>query len=196
MDKKANNPAVIILAAGSSERMGIPKHQLRFSEDETFLEHIIKVYKRFVVSELVVVMNSEAEIGKFAYLETVKFVLNQNPEFGRFHSIRLGLYELPDQNVFVQNVDNPFANAGLLIKLQHGLNFHNFAVPTYENRGGHPILLSSKIINKLKTDFEKNMNFKEVLKSFDRKEVPVTDPYISVNINTPEAYQKYFSRIG
>jgi len=193
MDKETNRPAAMILAAGFSERMGKPKHQLRFSLDETFLEHIVKVYKRFVVSDLVVVVNDTAKVKLYEFLESVRVVINQNPEYGRFHSIQLGLKEIENKNVFIQNIDNPFVNAGLLLELYHAIHDADFVVPVHENRGGHPILLSSEITEKVKTDFNKSINFKDVLKSFIRKNVVVNDPYISVNINTPEDYQKYFS---
>ncbi|MDB4303562.1 hypothetical protein N9934_02060, partial [Desulfosarcina sp.] len=88
----------------------------------------------------------------------------------------------------------PFVNAGLLLELIKGIGNAEFAVPIYDKKGGHPILLSSKAVDKIKTDFSEEKNLKEVLKSLDRKDVIVKDPYIAVNINTPEDYLKYFSR--
>ena len=68
----------------------------------------------------------------------------------------------------------------------------DFAVPVYGGKGGHPILLSSQLIKPLINDFNPKGHFNQVLKSFQRKDVLVSDPYIAVNINTPEDYRKYF----
>ncbi|MCD4697779.1 MAG: NTP transferase domain-containing protein [Bacteroidales bacterium] len=187
-----DHPAVIILAAGNSERMGKPKHLLPFSEGENFLEHIIRVYQRFVVSDMVIVINDSAKIQDYQFDEFVKIIVNKNLEPGRFFSVQLGLKELNNTSVFIQNIDNPFVNAGLLIKLMEGLNDEDYAVPLYEGRGGHPVLLSQALIEPLINDFNHNSHFNKVLKSFKRKDVIVNDPYIGVNINTPEDYLKYF----
>ena len=190
-----DQPAVIILAAGLSERMGEQKCNLNFSEEETFLEHIIHVYRRFVVSEIVLVVNKSFNSELYLNDESLKIIVNNNLEYGRFFSIQLGLRELENTSVFIQNIDNPFVNTGLLINLQSGLGDDEFAVPVYESRGGHPILLSTGIIPQVVTNYKSDSHLKSVLESFKRKDVIVNDPYIGVNINTPEDYQKYFSMI-
>ncbi len=105
----------------------------------------------------------------------------------------MGLEELNNTDVFIQNIDNPFVNVGLLMNLQNWLGEADFAVPMYEGRGGHPVLLSHEIFESIKNDFNNNDRFDEVLKSFNRQDVIVNDPYIGVNINTQEDYLKYFS---
>ena len=195
MSEFTDQSAVIILVAGLSERMGRHKSDLNFSEEETFLDHIIHVYKRFGVSKMVLVVNESFNSGAFQSDESLKIVVNRKPEFGRFFSIQLGLRELNNSPVFIQNIDNPFVNAGLLMSLQNGLDEAEFAVPVYEGWGGHPVLLSSRIIESLKNDFQNNDRFDDVLKSFNRKDIIVNDPYTGININTPEDYQKYFSRL-
>ena len=193
IEKEINQPAVIILAAGLSERMGKQKYNLNFSEEDTFLEHIIHVYRRFIVSGLVIVVNESLNLEAFKDDESVKIVVNNKLEYGRFYSVQLGLQELKNTSVFIQNIDNPFVNAGLLMSLLNGIGLADFAVPVYERRGGHPVLLSSRIIEPMANDFKNNSHLNDVLKSFIRQDVIVNDPYIGMNINTPEDYQKYFS---
>lgn len=187
--------SVVILAAGNSERMGEPKHSLLFTEGKTFLEHIISVYQRFGVTEIIIVVNENTNIfpEMFFKPEGIQIVMNEHLDLGRFHSVRLGL-QYAKNDAFIQNVDNPFVNAGLLLELKKGIGNAEFAVPIYNKKGGHPILLSSKAVEKIKTDISEEKNLKEFLKSLDRKDVIVKDPYINVNINTPEDYLKYFSR--
>ena len=188
-----NQPAVIILAAGMSERMGKQKCNLNFSEEETFLDHIIHIYRRFVVSELVMVVNESLNLEAFQDDESVKIIVNNKLEYGRFYSVQLGLQELKNTSVFIQNIDNPFVNTGLLMSLLNGIGLADFAVPVYERKGGHPVLLTPKVIEPVVNDFKNTSHFNDVLKSFNRQDVFVNDPYIGVNINTPEDYQKYFS---
>ncbi len=183
----------IILAAGQSSRMGYPKHTLKFSEEETFLDHIIHVYKRFVVSKIVVVVNDSVNLNFLNNDESIKIVVNRHLEFGRFYSIQLGLQEINNDLVYIQNIDNPFVNVGLLMSLQNGLDEAEFAVPVYEGGGGHPVLISPRILEQMVNDFKNNSRFDDVLKSFERKDVIVNDPYIGANINTPEDYKNYFS---
>lgn len=192
----ADQPAVIILAAGMSERMGKQKYHLYFSEEETFLDHIIHVYRRFVVSELVLVVNESADLEAFQDNETINIVVNNKMEYGRFYSVQLGLKELKNRYVFIQNIDNPFVNTGLLMSLQKGIGLADFAVPVYERKGGHPVLLSPDVIEPMVNSFKSTSHFNDVLKSFNRQDVFVNDPYIGVNINTSEDYQKYFSGLG
>lgn len=191
-----DQPAVIILAAGMSERMGKQKYHLYFSEEETFLDHIIHVYRRFVVSELVLVVNESADLEAFQDNETINIVVNNKMEYGRFYSVQLGLKELKNRYVFIQNIDNPFVNTGLLMSLQKGIGLADFAVPVYERKGGHPVLLSPDVIEPMVNSFKSTSHFNDVLKSFNRQDVFVNDPYIGVNINTSEDYQKYFSGLG
>lgn len=191
--KHAGRPAVVILAAGHSERMEKPKHSLRFSEDKSFLEHIVNVYQKYSVSSIILVVN---EFYKNTVLDLdapLKTVINLNPEFGRFHSIQLGLAKTANASVFIQNVDNPFVNPGLLMGLQDSLNDHDFVVPVFEGRGGHPILLSQQTAEAVVKDYNTENRFNEILKSFNRKDFLVYDPYVTVNINTVEDYKQYFS---
>jgi len=195
MSERSERPAALILAAGLSERMGMPKHELWFSEESTFLEHIIQVYQKFVALQIVLVINDRDVFGRFLYEEDLKIVINKNPEFGRFHSIQLGLKEINDAPVFIQNIDNPFVSPGLLMTLEKGIEEADFAVPVHDGKGGHPVLLSQKIIQKVVGNYQQDMKLNDVLKHFERKDVPMHDPYILVNINTEEDYLKYFSGI-
>ena len=79
------------------------------------------------------------------------------------------------------------------MNLHNGLGEAEYAVPAYKDRGGHPVLLSPRIIEPMINEFKNNSRFDDVLKSFKRKDVVVNDPYIGVNINTPEEYKNYFS---
>ncbi len=49
--------SVIILAAGKSSRMGLPKLSLRYNENKIFIEHIVNKYEDFRCKEIIIVEN-------------------------------------------------------------------------------------------------------------------------------------------
>ncbi len=51
--------SAIILSAGKSSRMGVPKFSLMFDDKSTFLEKIINAYADFGCEEIIVVLNNE-----------------------------------------------------------------------------------------------------------------------------------------
>ncbi len=172
MENTLEQPGVILLAAGQSDRMGTPKHLLRFSESQTFIEHIVEVYQRFQVSKIVIVVNEKAQIFPEMFMDPkgIQIVVNNKLEFGRFYSVQLGLQSI-NGNCFIQNIDNPFVNLGLLINLNTELKGSDYCVPVYNNKGGHPILISEKIAKHIVRKCDKDSYLNDILKSFDRKNV-------------------------
>ena len=122
LDHKNGKPAVVILAAGKSIRMGKPKPFLLFDQKFTFLEKVISVYKDFGIDKIILVVNDEVNQELMRkYPEVIKMciiVINLNLDLGRFYSIKLGLdYAHKNEQVFIQDVDNPFISIEILEKL-------------------------------------------------------------------------------
>jgi len=187
----------IILAAGLSNRMGKKKPLLQFNDELTFLEKIVSVYKSWGIEKPVVVVNRDVLFKvnqlKSQWLEDCKFVLNQYPDYGRFYSIKVGLEKVKyNSPVFIQNVDNPFVNQCILQLLFDQLAKDDFAVPVYKGKGGHPVLLSEKVITDIIAEKEHGLNLRDFLKDYSRQEVEVDDETVLVNINTMEEYGNYF----
>lgn len=89
---------ILILAAGSSSRMGKIKQLLPW-KDSTLLEHTIKIAKLSKASEVLVVLGSNARLIK----ETIKtdnviFLKNTNWKLGLGSSISCGVNFLLDNN--------------------------------------------------------------------------------------------------
>lgn len=190
--------STIILAAGKSERMGFPKLTLKYDEKSNFIEHIVNEYKNFDCKEIVLVVN---KIG-FEYLkkneiqfpEIVKLVINEHTDWHRFYSLKIGAKNLSENHpVFIHNVDNPFINQSVLNQLKENLNNADYLSPEYEGKGGHPFLLSEKIIIEIQHTEEDQKHLKEFLNQFLKMKVKVDDKKVLININTIEEYRKYFS---
>jgi molybdenum cofactor cytidylyltransferase len=186
--------AVIILAAGLSSRMQTPKPLLPFDSNRIFIEKIVAEYLSFGCGEIVVVVNEVAEKGIHTlgkYPEHVVFIVNHHPELGRFLSLKLGLNQLgPTAFCFIQNVDNPFVNRHLLDYLYLKRGENHFVKPVYQQKGGHPVLLSKSDILFLKEKLDAETNLRALLAERTCLEVEVADSDVLVNINTNEEYQQ------
>ena len=189
------NCSAIILAAGRSGRMGLPKFSLNFNENNTFLEEIVSKYLLFGCNQIIIILNEkgyDATKQSHNSQKNVLFVKNMNLEWERFYSIKLGAINLKNtERVFIHNVDNPFVNYDTLDKLLSQVNT-DAVIPTYNNQGGHPILISKNVVNSLIAEKKNDLIFSDFLKRFDKIKVAVDDKNILTNINTLEIYRNTF----
>jgi len=195
--QNSQNISVIILAAGKSSRMGIPKWSLQFDKNTSFIEHITNEYYRFGCKEIILVINEtdySSFVGKNCKLpENVKVVINKHPEWDRFYSLKIGVSELEKiQPIFIHNVDNPFVMHDVLVRLTTNFTKVDYIVPEYDGRGGHPILTSQQIIQKVLLTQENILHFKEFMNQFSKNRVKTDDDKILININSATEYQSYF----
>jgi molybdenum cofactor cytidylyltransferase len=187
----------VILAAGNSERMGQLKPFLRFNESLTFLERIVHIYQNQKIDKILVVVNDDVyqklQKTNLVKPDSCKYVLNHNPEYGRFHSIKIGLKEVQSGSlVFLQNIDNPFVTEITIQSLINEIDDADYAVPVFDGNSGHPILVSPNVVNTILQTQDRRSNLRNILASFQRCEVRISDPGILVNINTPDDYHRYF----
>lgn len=196
MDKK--DCAVIILAAGNSSRMGSPKFILKMPDGSSFLEYISNQYTDFGCSEIIVVV-SEAGLELLKdkpqkLAPTVKIILNDHGEYGRLYSINKGLAQLKSDCVFIHNIDNPFAHKEILEQLYLHKDTADYVKPVAKGQGGHPILLSKKVIDSLMNEKNRTIKLKDFLHNFSFKKVKITDHSVLTNINTHEEYLAFYHR--
>ena len=187
----------IILAAGQSARIGIPKLSLVFREGVSFLEQCISQFLLFGCSKVVVVVNSEGlrwiEKHKPLIKKKARLVLNPDPGRGRLFSLQLGIEKAGKRHaLFIHNVDNPFVSQKVLQSLwkvsleQEGFDYVS---PRYKGKGGHPIMASNNLAQAILEE-PSHESLKQILSAFERTTVDVHDPYILTNINTMDEYQK------
>jgi len=196
--KNLKDFSVLILAAGFSGRMGIPKLSLHFDRNQTFVTKIIRSYQSARCKKMVVVVNRQGqEFLKrqkyFSAESNISVVFNTFPERERFYSLQIGLKTLNDGTpVFIQNIDNPFVEPELLLRLVNVFEPEAFVAPCYKGHGGHPVLLSGKIVSDLVASPDYRQNLRDFLQIYPKINCPVEDEKILVNINSPKEYRKYF----
>ncbi len=147
------NITPIVLAAGSSARMGYPKALLPLGP-ETFLTHILRILETFDLPDARVVLGDHAaRILPVLHLYSVRILINPDPARGQFSSLRLALENL-DRDVagcLVWPVDQPLVSAELLQELIQ-LFLHSgrsLAMPRCRGKAGHPAIFGAAMIREL-----------------------------------------------
>ena len=194
--------AVLILAAGFSGRMGVPKLSLRFDKNRSFAEKIIQTYQSAGCENIVLVVNRQGQ--EFLDKQNISFspksisvILNAHPERERFFSLQTGLKSIREGvPVFIQNIDNPFVSLELLQNLTAKFHPESFVAPRHNGHGGHPVLFSPKIIRDLVAAPDWSQHLRLFLQAYPKINCPVADENIHVNINSPEEYAKYFGKLN
>lgn len=190
--------AAIILAAGKSTRMGVPKMLLPWGSSsviETVLQHVLNME----LSPVIVVTGANQSLlnEKLAqFVDRIRVVLNDQYEnLEMFFSIKLGIREaihqcdaamlfLGDQpHISVQTITDMVAlftnqNASILI-------------PSYNMRRGHPILLHSRHFQEI-LDMPNDASMKIFLANHeeDIQYLLIRDDSILEDMDSPEEYQQ------
>jgi molybdenum cofactor cytidylyltransferase len=196
--------AGVILAAGESSRMGTDKALLPWPPPspgqpqscETFLAatiHSLSLASDFV---LVVAGKNESALAPIAYSGGASIAVNPNPERGQFSSLQVGLHEVLNRGrdtAIITLVDRPPASAITVQALRDayetaGTNIWA-VVPEYSGKHGHPFVAGREMVEA----------FLQAPPTSTAREVehqhhdhilylPVDDPFVAMNINTPDDY--------
>jgi len=193
--KEQKKTSAIILSAGKSERMGVPKFSLKFDKQVTFIEKLFNEYTAYGCNEIIVVLNETSAVLyhqlKLSIPSNVRVVINHYPEWERFYSLKLAALALNKvKPVFVSNIDNPFVSNSILDCLYNeSINF-DYACVAFNGRGGHPFYLSEQVINHLRSEPQDQIHLKQFLSKYPKKLVEVNDSKVLLNINNMEDYHK------
>jgi molybdenum cofactor cytidylyltransferase len=197
MEMADNNKkySAIILSAGKSLRMGVHKFSLKYNVNTTFLENLINQYNSFGCDKIIVVLNADGveflEQINLTIPSNVKIVFNEHPEWERFYSLKLSANSLSQRNpAFVSNIDNPFVDLQVLESLTK--SEADYTYPIFCERGGHPFLISEKVIADLNSEPKNEIHLKEFLDRYSKNAIAVNDEKILVNVNTDEEYKRLF----
>ncbi len=187
--------SAVILAAGTSSRMGSVKQLLPFG-DSTLLETVLRNLRDSQVSEIVLVLGSSADaIREKIPLDGVKIVINQAYREGMGTSVRTGIAQVsPDADAaLVVLADQPFVKPATIDHLIHVYRDKKaqIVIPVYQGFRGNPILLDRSVFPELLTlagDIGCRAIFgghtENILKE------PVDDIGVLLDIDTPVDFEK------
>ena len=172
----------VILAAGSSSRLGMDKALLDVGS-QTLISWISRRLASRVANITIVANQSNfAEISRM--VSDVNVILNRNPHKGRTGSLKVGIDSIDssgveDYRLLVVPVDRPgFSDS----TLNHLICSKETCCPMKEGRGGHPLLLSLEDVDKVRKSSE-NSPLREVIEA---SRFEVLDRFLELNIDTPE----------
>lgn len=173
-------PAIIVLAAGASKRLGRPK-QLLLWEGETLLDRAVRIAT--AVGETIVVLSPELGLRRLA----VGFVVNEKPDEGVASSIRAGV-TASTGDVLIMTCDQP------LITSEHlqGLIDANapIAATGYNGISGVPAFFAAKFRDELLA-LRGDVGAKRIIESH-RDEV-VTIPFAAAALDVDTAADYNFA---
>jgi molybdenum cofactor cytidylyltransferase len=187
------NAAAIILAAGESRRMGRPKAMLPF-RGGTFLTAIAGNLARRC-SPVIAVFGFDA--ARMSQCAPPGVVPVENPDYaeGMLTSLQAGLRVVPEScdAVLFTLVDHPAVLPETVDSVMRSTAL--IAIPRYENRRGHPVLIGRQIAR----EFLLEPLTSKVRDVIDRhadgiEYVEVEDPGISDDIDSPALYEKLLAR--
>jgi molybdenum cofactor cytidylyltransferase len=200
----ASNLCGLILAAGDSSRMGRDKALLPWpppgadsAPGETFLSAAIRLFAPYVDVVLVVVGKNEGNLAPIVYANGASLVVNPDPDRGQFSSLRAGLQEVLKRGrdaAMTTLVDRPPVRPETIQTLEaafeQALHHRKWAVvPEYQGKHGHPVLAGREMIEAfLRAPDSSNAREVEHAHQSAIEYLPVADPLVSVNVDTPEQY--------
>ena len=166
--------------------------------DDTFLSAAIRLFFSHVDLVLVVAGKNEAALAPVVYANGASLVVNPDPERGQFSSLQVGLQEVLNRGrdaAMVTLVDRPPVRTETIestrARIRAGyLQPQEWAViPEYQGNHGHPVLLAREMITEFlkapETSIERDI---EHAHQNEIQYVPVDDPALAVNVDTPEQY--------
>lgn len=206
---RAPSIAAVILAAGESSRMGAEKALLPWPptvpgqppSKQTFLSCAIQ--SLFATDFVVVVVGrNESALAPVIYANGASLVVNPDPSRGQFSSLQVGLREVLSRGrdaAVITLVDRPpvkTATVQLLRDAFEAAPAETWAVvPEISGRHGHPFFAGRELMEAF-LQAPATGTAREVERRYqDRiRYVAVEDPFVAMNINTPEEYAALGSR--
>lgn len=193
--KKEIRTGVIILAAGSSSRLGQPKQLLEF-KGKTLLEIAVEAAQNSLADSFVIVLGANADliVEKILYTK-VDRVINENWENGMASSMQKGLKYLmensdPDQVILMLS-DQPFVNNETLNSLiENKLNTNSEIIAcSYNGTFGVPVLFTKKYFLEL-LSLTGNEGAKNLVMAHQDDLYAIDFPKGAIDIDTIKDYQR------
>ena len=195
--------AAILLSAGESRRMGHPKALLPW-RDSSLLRHQVTALTTAGAERVVVVLGHQPDnlLPELQGLAGVDWVINKDYLQGKTTSIKTGvravIADRPDC-LLMLNVDQP-RSAGAISRVlqEHQSGSAVVTIPTYNGKGGHPIVLDGSVLDELLNINEETLGIKAVVQRHQEsvRRVELGIPELLWDMNTPEQYEAVRSVIS
>ena len=200
----------VILAAGESSRMGNDKALLAWppaaegqtSSAETFLSAAIRSLEQSTDFVVIVAGKNAPSLAPIVYALGSSLATNPDPGQGQFSSLQVGLREVMNRGrdaAIITLVDRPPAAIATVEHLRRAFEAapSNIwaVVPEFSGKHGHPYVVGREMIEHF-LQSPPTSNARDIEHQYEGRVeyVPVNDPFVAMNINTPEDYAALTAR--
>jgi len=184
--EKSKDLSVLILAAGSSKRLGEPKQLLKVA-DESLIQIAVKKALNFCENVTVVLGHEAQTIAKEISKYPISLIINPNYEKGMGNSIAFGISSIKkSQHVLIMLCDQPLIPLEHYQALIHKASQNNELIicSKYQERYAVPSIFPKKYF-KLLTTLEADNGAKKFLKN-NPLDFVLLDDELSIDIDTKE----------
>jgi molybdenum cofactor cytidylyltransferase len=193
--KLGSRTAAVILAAGTSTRMGTVKQLLRL-DDRPLLQHVIDNVRASGVTEIVVVLGfAEEAIRREIDAQNARVVINESYQQGMGTSLKAGLSAVDPsaEAAIIVLADQPFVQPATMDRLisEHRQCKAQIVIPIYRGFRGNPVLLDRAVFPEIMTlngDMGCRAIFGDHLEGTVK--VPVDDVGILLDVDRPGDFEK------
>jgi molybdenum cofactor cytidylyltransferase len=194
------NIAAVILAAGSSSRMGRNKLLMEFA-GRPILCHAVDQTIAAGIKDTVVVGGHQAAkiraaLGERLSAPALRMIETREHKLGMSASLKAGIRALKPETgaVLVMLGDMPRISAALIKRLVAAYNpveGRTIVVPTVNGKRGNPVLFDRKFFPEM-LELAGDVGARHLIGQHDEEvaEVPVEDAAIFADVDTPEAYDR------
>jgi molybdenum cofactor cytidylyltransferase len=179
----------VILAAGESSRMGIPKALLDF-DGVSALDLILRTCRQSGAAAPIVILGASADRIRSTLPSGITTKTNADFRNGQTSSLKAGLRILPPEadGFLLFPVDLPLVRPATVERI--GAAAGPIVVPVHAGRRGHPARFERTLVTEFLA-LADHQPAHQILRSDPGRvtEIDVEDPAVIRKMNTPEEYQ-------
>ena len=192
----------LILAAGSSIRMGAKNKLLANVIGKPMITHVVDAIGQSMVNSVVVVTGYEREqIENVLSQHNISFVHNENFKAGLSESLKVGLKEIPDDvdGVLICLGDMPLLTSTIidnLIKAFDPIEGRSICVPINGRKRGNPVLWDKSYLTEM-TEIVGDVGAKKLLEKYSDHvfEVSFEEDNVLIDVDTPDLLKSLNERL-
>ena len=192
----------LILAAGSSTRMGAKNKLLANVIGKPMITHVVDAIRQSMVNSVVVVTGYEREkIENVLSQHNISFVHNENFKAGLSESLKVGLKEIPDDvdGVLICLGDMPLLTSTIIDKLIRAfdpIEGRSICVPINGRKRGNPVLWDKSYLAEM-TEIVGDVGAKKLLEKYSDHvfEVSFEEDNVLIDVDTPDLLKSLNERL-
>ena len=194
------NIAILVLAAGSSSRMGSPKQLLKWKHT-TLIGHAIETVKQLDTLKAVVVLGANHDkIKPVVEQHKIEILVNEHWKSGLGNSIALGINSISASNINLDGVliilaDQPLIDSSYLNMLLKSFEIgkQQIIASVYnEHKLGVPVLFDKFYFEEL-SQLNDDKGAKGILQKYTNRVISVDAKELVSDIDTLEDYERLYN---